>query len=114
MSRIARSVLAAERLARRRQSGGGISGLMALGTITLARAGDQSLVFRAQGADSMRVELLTLTGRVVLVQQAQETELTLGASATQALANGVYLAQVKAIALDGKTTTHMFKLVLMR
>ncbi|MBI3461347.1 PKD domain-containing protein, partial [Candidatus Acetothermia bacterium] len=86
MSRIARSVLAAERLARRRQSGGGISGLMALGTITLARMGDQSLVFRAQGAESVRIELLTLTGRVVLVQQAQEAELTLGASTTQTLA----------------------------
>jgi len=113
MSKLARSVSTAERLARRRSGGGGnLPSLMALGTVTLMRADDRSLVFQAQGANSLQIELYTMSGQLALAAQAYGSELLL--SNMQALANGVYLAHVTAKGVDSATSTRLFKLVLIR
>jgi hypothetical protein len=111
LTKISRSVLAAERLSRRRGSGGGISALT-LGHLTLSHTSDGSIVFRAIGTEAIGVELYSLDGRIAFRDQAQGAELKL--SSGQTPANGVYLAHVTAIAADGTPSARLFKLVLMR
>jgi PKD repeat protein len=107
LSRISRQVLAAERLARRRVG--------ALGSVTLAQASDQSLIFKAQGSSAIRLELHALSGQLSLVKEVRSDELLWLMSHTPALANGVYLARVTATSADtGAVSTRVYKLVLIR
>jgi hypothetical protein len=113
MSKLARAVSTAERLARRRSGGGGnLPSLMALGVVTLTRTSNQALVFQAEGATELQVQLYTMSGQLAFASKAQGPLLTL--FNTQALANGVYLAHVTAKGADNNTNTRLFKLVLMR
>jgi hypothetical protein len=109
LSQISRSVLVAERLARRRQSGGTLPGL---GALAMTRTEQNALVFQAAGASLIYLELHTLDGRIAYRQRAAGP--TLALAAPSRLANGLYFAHVTALAAEGTSTVRLFKLVLMR